>query len=205
MRANISELIELAEQGDPEAILSLEQSQAQRVYEERKSEVPKNWSIRQADLKRLGEGFLQNIFRGIHNIGLHDEIMNVQNPDEILAQFYATGVMKRRNAHLRGNAGNLEFYGLIKNMDQLAYKNQKFREMAKKCKKRFPSAPGDQMKRLEKLDESDRDAFVTAFLEPYVLSFAESQLEGEFLDPHTKTGYIRGIVCLISNDYSKTH
>jgi len=184
----------LLEQG--EADILFDQVEAERLLEKWEKqeydtqEPPKLWGIRKKDLSQLSYDSLENIFYGIPNLTIPTEMLDVLNPEEILAEYYGAGTLKRDNLH-RPNGTLLdqfqEFYSLVRKMDSLAYhyKEKSFLTMVVGSKKRFSSKPNEQKRRLGSLDEGIRHAFVQSFSEPYVPSKREQpSLPDAFYDPN---------------------
>lgn len=150
------------------------------------------WGIRRTkDLQfALSINTLDNILRGINNIHIPYQMLDVMNPDEIISKFYGTGVMKRHNRHLRGDLPR-DFFDLYREMDLRSYSrhNKQFLDMARVCNRRFPFYPGAQRQRLESIEQSVRDAFVESFFTEYVPSRADDPTHpSPYYDPNYPDG-----------------
>ena len=167
--------------------------------------VPKNWGIRKVDLKKLNYDNLEDTFYGIHNLGVPIEMLDIENPDEIVANYVATGIMKRWNKHLDTDLPR-DFLDLVRKMNEVAYKTN-LRLLARDCKKRFSR---NQQERLSGLDKSLQSTFVNSFFSCYRPSLKEEPSNpNAFYDPNAdgrnKDIYISRIYDKIYDSFVTRH
>jgi hypothetical protein len=178
-----------AEEGvEPELKDLYEQGLADLVVSEmrkspRERGIPQNFGIRRKDLEVLGYKALKHIFYGTRNINIPDEMLEIMNPDEILAKYYSAGMMKSNNNHLREPQPE-DFVTLTREMDRKAYRM--IGVMARDAKKRLSHGNLEQRARLDSLQENVKQAFVESFHEQYNPSIRESMY-------HPKAFYDRNI------------
>jgi hypothetical protein len=186
-------------QSDLEMIASHESAEARLEYHKG---VPRNWAIRQKDLRMLPYRSLEDIFYGIHNLDIPAEMLDRMNPDEMLSKWLAAGQLKRYNNHLNGGIPS-DFSALYRMMDSQAYSMGSFRRMADSCKRRFSCKPGDQGARLAEASRCSLLGFVESFFDTYTPSDREDPSNPDaFHDPNfdgsSKEAYVRGIYTKIS-------
>lgn len=129
---------------------------------------------------------LENIFYGIHNLKIPLEMLNIENPAEILANYFTAGSLKRRNQYT-----SLETLGIPQNFLELvdyinkhSYNNKGFAALAHNFKKCFDDSPGKQKEKLGLLEESVGDRFVGMFFFKYRFSNKDQQFNYDFYDPN---------------------
>lgn len=205
---------------DVRKLEELEREETEKTYSKLKHqgkepgriEVPKNWGIRKTvDLPKLTLPDLENLYYGTYNINVPSEMRDVQNPEEILANYIATGILKRNNGHKHLNLP-IDFLDLVAKMNKHIYsgKNRSriaFRKMmrgaTRKPYERFPSESGDLRKRLESLNPEIKEQFVESFFSDYIPSQRESKTHGRFLDYGSKTFYTENAFDKIAADFRK--
>ena len=143
------------------------------------------FGITKTSLKKGSYGVLENIFYGMYNIEIPLEILSIENPAEILSNYFAAGSLKRENVPPNPNIPH-DFLSLVNYINEHSYKNIKFASLAHKFKKSscFDSRPGEQRKRLEFLEQSVMDGFVNSFLAEYRSSDKENSFSYFFHDPN---------------------
>lgn len=142
------------------------------------------FGVTQTGLKKASYDILENIFYGMHNLEIPLEILSIENPAEILSKYLAAGGLKRGNAHRHPSVPR-DFFKLIRYMDRYSY--NKMESFAHKFKKSscFNSSPGEQIERLEFLEESVMEGFVNSFLANYRPSNIEYPFDSDaFYDPN---------------------
>jgi len=170
------------------------------------AEVPKLWNIRKKDLTdNLNRRRAEVLSYGIQNLRIPYEMMDVMNPDEILAKYSAAGRMKRYNRHV-GAGLPRDFFELVREMDRVGYGEIGY--MATRCKRRFSANRGEQIKRLQALDSSVQEAFVNAFFEPYRPSTREEPSNpNAFFDypgGSSKKFYINEFYTFLKHEWEKS-
>ena len=136
----------------------------------------KTGRISQKSLMSFPVSTLENIFYGIHNLLIPQEMKGVLTPYEILAKYFSAGSLKRHNGHK--NAGlPVEFVHLVRFMDE--YTKGK---VGGNFSRHF-SPSGGQYERLSELDGEVQNAFVESFHSDYVPSLRET-IFGRFSDPN---------------------
>ena len=168
------------------------------------AQVPKVWGIRRKDFELLSYSCLESIFYGIHNIEISLDMLNIENPDEIIAKIFGAGNLKRYNRNMHSIP--TEFISLCKLLDRTA--NQQIGYMASQCRKRFPSKPGDQEKRLLTLSNCVKNIFTESFFKPYIPSQRQEPNNPDaFHDPNIdgrdRTIYINKIYRYLQERYEK--
>ena len=145
------------------------------------------FGITNTGLKKASYGVLENIFYGMRNIEIPLEMLSIENPAEILSKYLAAGGLKRGNAHRHPSVPR-DFFKLIRYMDRYSY--NKMESFAHKFKKSscFDSGPGEQIERLEFLEESVMEGFVNSFLAKYRPSNKEDSVNQAFYDPNYDGG-----------------
>ncbi len=143
------------------------------------------FGVTNTGLKKGSYGVLENIFYGIHNLEISLEILSIENPAEILSEYFAAGSLKRGSAHFNPNIPQ-DFFKLVHYMNEYSYNNKKFASLAHKFKKSscFDSSPGKQRERLELLEQSVKEGFVNSFLAKYRPSNKEDSVNQAFYDPN---------------------
>ncbi|MFH1444864.1 MAG: hypothetical protein ABIF08_00035 [Nanoarchaeota archaeon] len=168
--------------------------------------VPNLWGIRKTpDLYSLNYDALENLFYGLFNIEIPSDMADLMNPDEIISKYVGSGFLKRYNGHISSSLPT-EFSGLVRSVDREGYSH--IARMANKCKKRFSSNPGDQIKRLEALDTYIKDAFIESFFSEYRPSNREQPENTQaFLDPNidgrSKSVYVNAVYNVLTGRWNK--
>lgn len=127
--------------------------------------IPRVWGIRRSDLDSLPYRNLRSAFIGVYNLIIPYQMMDVMNPDEIMAKYIAAGEEKPGNRHRAQRAGDIfshDFLTLIREMDDIAYPLGQV-----EWQRRFSGRQYSQKARLEKLDSSVRETFVNSFFSDY--------------------------------------
>lgn len=171
----------------------------ERTFKENKK-VPKNWGIQKKDLQKLKAGGIsyspiQGMFVGIHNLYVPDVMLDVENPAEILAQYYAAGILKQSNQHINNESiPRTSFSELAKYLNQVAYSNPVFAKHSHSLKRRFSVNPGDLQERLSGLDGSVKRDFFRSFFGYYNASdFEVGPRYQKFHDPRNPNKYVEQI------------
>ena len=143
-----------------------------------------SFGITKTGLNKGRYDVLENIFYGMHNLEIPLEILEIENPAEILANYFSAGELKRRDAHL--NILNIprDFFGLVNYINWNSYHNTGFAGLAHEFKKYFDNSPGKQRKRLGLLEQSVRDRFADSFFTKYRPSNREEPFNYAFYDPN---------------------
>ncbi len=146
------------------------------------------FGVTQTGLKKASYGVLENIFYGMNNLEIPLEILSIENPAEILSEYFAAGSLKRGDAHRNPNANvPRDFLRLVNHINRNSYSNIGFADLTHKFKKSscFNSSPGKQMERLELLEPSVKEGFVNSFLAEYRPSNIEYPFDSDaFYDPN---------------------
>ena len=154
----------------------------------------KPFGIRKKDLQNLDYYGLKAAFYGLHNLDIPTEMLSNENPDEIAAKYIAAYILKRNNSHLRKSFSEkpnydlfdgypIQFNELIRKMDDCAYRY--LWDLKENCIKKFPANPGDQLRRLESLEDSVKKSFMDSFFKNYRPSKAEQHdTVDAFYDPN---------------------
>lgn len=183
-----------------------------RLMEDEKKEpigigTPKLFGIRKKIIQCLDHRALKSIFYGMHNLSVPEEMCRHMNPDEIISKYLAAGTLKKRNNHLKRDYSR-NFIDIVKKMDRCGYSY--IGNMAKQCRKKFSSNPGEQVKRLESLDSKVKEDFIASFLMPYRPSNAEEHYNANaFYDPNcdgrSKSVYVNCIYDILKERYKKSN
>ncbi len=188
--------------------LDIERCEADRSYSLLKREgrepgkliVPKNWDIRKNDISLLKIGGislspLEDVYYGIHNLFVPSEILDLENPSEIIANYLGAGILKKHNAQLvNGDIPKGSFSDLVQYMNSVAYNNPIFAKYSHESKNRFPATSGFQKKRLSHLTGDVKRRFCKSFFSKYRASNREEPNNPEaFLDPLNWNKYVEGI------------
>lgn len=141
---------------------------------------------------------LKYIFYGINNLEIPLEILSIENPAEILSNYFAAGGLKKGNRHrLSDSKIPHDFLKLVQYMNKCSYgyKDGRFASLASKFKDKecFDSGPWEQMKRLELLEQSVKKRFVNSFLDLYKFSDKENSYIRDFYDRGDKKFYADSI------------
>lgn len=170
------------------------------------NDTPKNWDITRKGLESMSYFGLESIFYGIRNIRVPPEMLNVQNPDEILAVYAGVGVLKKGNNHLEGEQ-SYDFLQTVGNIQKKGY--ALIQPFPSECTKRFSDKRGDQIQRLAGLEEYIREEFILSYMRDYLPSKRENPTNPRaFYDPNIdarSTGpiamrvYERGIYSMIKS------
>jgi hypothetical protein len=164
--------------------------------------VPKNWDIRRKDLGVLSYDDLRYAFYGMHNLGVPSEIFDLENPDEIIANYIGAAILKRGD---RSKVVEPEgFLDLVGEINKAAYQGS-LKRLRQGCNKRFPNQPGSLKTRLGQVPYQAVRRFADSFNRPYVLSSGESS-SGEYHDPNidgrSKDLYVRALWDHFQKKYS---
>ncbi len=125
---------------------------------------------------------LENIFYGINNLGIPIEMLVIENPDEILANYFAAGKLKRHNRHLSLNLPH-DFLPLINALNKHSYPDG-FASLAHNFRNYFNKNPGKQKERLSILEKTTKDEFIASFFSPYKFSNKDVEFNHDFYDPN---------------------
>ncbi len=135
-------------------------------------EAPPRYGIELTFLSQLNEKALVAVFRGMYNLDMSDNILSHLNPDEIIAKYFAAGVLKYRNAHKTdGTTNDTCRYAidnpmdLIRTLDREAY--PKIGTIIRKWQARFKEIPGEQMRRMSEVPEEELCRAVYSFTKEY--------------------------------------
>ena len=147
--------------------------------------VPKIWNVRRKDLESLSYWDLRNTFCGIHNLDVPNEILDLENPAEIIAKYFSAGHLKRYNYHWR-LAIPAEFLELIRYLNKRARGSSPgVRRLMKEGITRFDLVDNPEEARLYGLDEEIKRSFVNSFFGDYRPSNGEEPNNSEaFYDPN---------------------
>ncbi|MEM0465555.1 MAG: hypothetical protein QXW97_02530 [Candidatus Pacearchaeota archaeon] len=173
-------------------------------YEELK--IPRNWGIRKKDLECLKKETIEDIFYGTRNLYVPTEILDLEHPMEIIANYLAAGNLKRYNAHLNNEKIPREsFSELIKFMNRVAYSYLDFAKHSHSYKKRKFKI-SKQSDRLSRLPNDVKRKFCISFWKKYIPSNIEAPNNYEaFYDPLSFNGRIDFIMSYISGRFEKEH
>jgi len=139
------------------------------------------FGITKVSLRKGAYNVLENIFYGIYNLKVPLEMLEIENPAEILSNYFAAGALKRRNEHSNFPKN---FLGLVNQINRYSYGNKKFSRLAHKFKKYFDNAPGKQRERLGNLEQNVKNRFVKSFFSPYRHSNKDNSFDYDFYDPN---------------------
>jgi len=155
--------------------------------EESSGQIPKAFGITKKGLKNASYPVLENIFYGMYNLKIPGEMLKIENPAEILANYYSSGILKRYDAHLNQSQKiPNDFLDLVKYLNKTAWGDLDFAKVSHEFKKRFDSSPGMQRKRLEGLSSIVKTEFVNSFFSPYLPSKREQPNNPKaFYDPNS--------------------
>jgi len=146
-----------------------------------------SFGVTQTGLKKTSYRILEDIFYGMNNLEIPLEMLSIENPAEILSEYFAAGSLKRGNAHLNPNANvPRDFLRLVNYINRYSYNNKRFASLTHKFKKSscFDSSPGKQMERLGILEQSVKEGFVNSFFAKYRPSNKEDSVNQAFYDPN---------------------
>ena len=127
---------------------------------------------------------LETIFYGMRNIKISSEIMSIENPAGILADYFAACYLKREDTHLNMLNIPRDFFMLVNYLNLYSHNNKGFARLAHEFKKCFDDSPREQKKRFELLEQSVRDSFVDSFFATYKPSNKEDPVGYDFYDPN---------------------
>ncbi len=154
------------------------------------------FGVTNTGLNEGGYGVLENIFYGMRNIKISSEIMSIENPAGILADYFAAGSLKRRDTHKILDIPH-DFFMLVNYLNLYSHNNKGFARLAHEFKKCFDDSLREQKKRFELLEQSVRDSFVDSFFATYKPSNKEDPVGYDFYDPNcdgeSKEVYTDGI------------
>jgi hypothetical protein len=140
------------------------------------------FGVTKTGLNKGSYGVLENIFCGMRNIEIPLEMLSIENPGEILLNYYATDYLKKRGLHLSSNIPR-DFLKLVKYINSF---KMGFDSLANKFKKCFNIK---QEERFELLDKNIRDRFVESFFTRYKSSF-NHDFDDPNIDGRSKEVYI---------------
>jgi hypothetical protein len=169
-------------------------------------EVPNKWGLQKRYLDAFGFDNLEDIYCGTHNLWVPGEMLNLENPTEILANYLAAGKLKRCNRHLEDDVPRDSFSKLIKFMNVHAYSRPSFIRIINGFKdtNRFPVKPGYQEKRLKSLSGEVKRQFCASFFNESKPSQREERSNPDaFYDPRTKSGYVDRIWAHIGRRFER--
>jgi len=203
-------------------------TQTNLFSEEKK--VPRNWGIRRKDLETLFYDDLKMAFYGLHNLNVHAEMLDVSNPDEIMAYYIGAGMIKRNdypsqfmfeigagdadkerkrivNFFARNSANPGSLFDIVKLLNREAYKGS-LKILAHKCNRRF--APRTQSGRLASISDEAKAKFIASMQKPYRASNREELSNPyAFRDPNidgkSSTIYADRIYDFLKDMYDKAH
>jgi len=141
-------------------------------------------------LKKMPCEILRCMFYGMHNLKIPLEKMIIENPAEISAEHFATGILKKGNQHFSNFNIPDDFSGLRGYLNSYSYNKEKFAYFAHEFKKFFSNSPGEQVKRHGFLGENIRDRFVSSFFTLYNPSSKEKEFDYGFYDRGDKEFYV---------------
>jgi len=169
--------------------------------------VPGNWDLRKKDLINFSRSTLEDVFYGIHNLWVPTQMLDLENPDEIIANYLAAGVLKRYNGHkVNDNIPKGSFSELIKYMNRVAYSNPVFAANSHNFKRRFSANPGEQVERLAGLSGEVKRQFCRSFYRSYIASDKEEPKNYEaFYDPSFRHGYMDRIYQHFKGRFEREH
>jgi len=188
-----------------------QEREKQRKIQEAIGDIPYAWDIRKTvDLEALKYEGLRNIWYGKYNIVVPSEMLDLENPSEILANYLSAGVLKFNNNHKKRSLPK-DFSKLVKLMNRVAFDPQRracFLRMHTGSKKRFSTNPKDQELRLrEHLSDEAKQEFVDSFYEdyrPYKGARPTDPDAFEF-DPQSKRTYRDWIYAYFQNRFAQAH
>ncbi|HUW43967.1 MAG TPA: hypothetical protein VMV95_03345 [Bacillota bacterium] len=128
-------------------------------------------------------GALENIFYGMHNLEIPLEMLSIENSEEILANFFAAGDLKKGNLHINPYIP-IHFLELVNYMNKKSYINKGFLSLAHNFETCFDNSPGKQRERLESLDKQTKNRFVFSFFKEYKCSNKENSFNYSFYNPN---------------------
>ncbi len=169
--------------------------------------VSKLWDIRKLDLERFDGDTLEDIFYGVHNLWVPTQMLDIENPAEIIANYLACGILKRNNAH-KNNDGipRGSFSELVKYMNNIAYSYPIFLRKYREFRTRFPATPGKQEERLAGLDGEVKRKFCASFWRNYTPSRREEPNNPEaFHDPMNQRGYVNFVYRHLRRRFEREH
>ena len=152
------------------------------------------FGITKTGLRKGNCDVLRYIFRGKRNLETPLEMLSIENPAEILSTCFATGRLKKGDAHLNNSNIPRDFLELKNFLNKYSYNNKGFRSLAQEFKEWFDSRPWEQKKRLWLLEQSMEDIgneVVNSFFNnPYRISDEENSFIYDFHAPRSKEGYV---------------
>lgn len=173
---------------------SSQSSQDFHAEDYKRIKVPRLWGVQKQHLKRLNKDTLENIFYGSWNLWVPGDMLDLENPFEILANYLAAGILKRYDGHLgREDIPRGHFSDLVKFMNEIAYGYRNFTRALQsfRSSNRFSVNPGDQERRLDSLDGQIKRQFCASFFRKYRASKREEpENPDSFYDPNNKDNYV---------------
>lgn len=172
-------------------------SKALEEQEKLRVVVPKNWGIRKVDFQKLSKNTLEQIYYGAGNLWVPTEMLDLEHPEEIVANYLGAGALKRYNAHLSNEQiPKRSFSELVKFMNRAAYDG--FIDFAKQShsykRREFPIA--EQSNRLALLSREVKGKFCASFWKGY---------KSPEYDPRTRNGYVDAIYRHFENRFKREH
>lgn len=168
--------------------------------------IPKIWGLRKNDLEHFDKSTLEDMFYGTRNLWVPTEMLDLENPVEIIANYLAAGVLKRYNNHKNNeNIPKGSFSELVKYMNSVAYSNPVFRGNFRLFKLRFPATTGQQESRLACLPGEIKRKFCSSFWRDYNPSDQEQPDIGAYRDPESRNSYINLIYQHFKTRFEREH
>lgn len=169
--------------------------------------IPNIWGLRKEDLEHFDRSTLEDIFYGTRNLWVPTEMLDLENPSEIAANYLAAGVLKRYNAHKHNpNLPVGSFSMLVKFMNSVAYSSLVFRRNSRLFKTRFPITSRQQETRLADLSGEVKRNFCASFWRDYKASTREEPYDSEaFYDPDSWKSYVNMIHKHFKRRFEREH
>ncbi len=147
------------------------------------------FGVTKTGLKKMPPWILKCMFYGMHNLKIPLEKMIIENPAEILSEYFATGILKKGNQHFNNFNIPNDFFKLVKYLNSYSYENG-FASFAHEFKKYFSNRPWEQVKRHGLLRPNIRDRYVGSFFTLYNLSSREKEFDYGFYDKGDKEFHV---------------
>ena len=141
------------------------------------------FGVTKTGLKKGNYGVLKDIFYGMYNLDIPLDMLIMQNPAEILSEYFAAGGLKRRDRHLTPDTPR-NFLELVNYINRYSYDNPEFAALTHNFRNFFSSSPGKQKERLGSLENNIGDDFIRSFFNYYRYSNTEEEFIFEFYDPN---------------------
>ncbi|MBR9704931.1 hypothetical protein GOV12_05955 [Candidatus Pacearchaeota archaeon] len=168
--------------------------------------VPRNWGIQRKFLERLDCVTLDDIHYGKENLRVPTQMLDLENPFEILANYLATGFLKPCNRHQKDDVPRKHFSDVVKFMNRYSYGNGVFTKSYQTFKdsNRFPVESGYQEKRLSSLSGEDKRRFCASFFKNTIPSIREEPDNPRaFFVPRTRNQKIDNIMGYFSGRFQR--